>query len=155
MSTPTILGLDASSTTIGWVVYHGGTVEAHGTLILKDDDIAERCRLAHAGLNLVLANHPDVDALALESPAGFHKKGLIPQCRVSGALMACAALKGLRVVEVSPAEAKKALTGRGDAGKPLMQEYALAYGVRGEHAADALGVALAAAGQVKVIGVAA
>lgn len=151
MQHATILALDASSTTIGWVVYDGGVID-HGTVVLSGADIADRCRQAHAGLNLILANHPDVDAIAIESPAARFPKGLIPQCRVSGALMACAALKGLHVVEVAPSEAKWALTGRGNAPKDEMQVCAKLRGVVGEHAADALGVALAAAGRVKVVG---
>lgn len=153
--TATILGLDASSTTIGWVIYDDGAPRDAGEIVLKGDDIADRCRQAYAFFNLILHTHPDVDAVALESPAGFHKKGLIPQCRVSGALMCAAALKGLHVVEVTPSQAKKALTGRGDAGKLEMQAAALRYGVTGEHAADALGVALASVGRVEVVGVAA
>jgi crossover junction endodeoxyribonuclease RuvC len=150
----TILALDASSTTIGWVVY-SGAVEAHGTILLTSDGIADRCRQAHAALNLILANHPDVDAIALESPIARFAKAVIPQARVSGALLACAALKGLHVVEVTPSEAKKALTGSGCAGKAQMQAEAVRYGITGEHAADALGVALAAVGRVKVVEVAA
>lgn len=148
--TPTILALDASSTAIGWCIYDGAVID-HGEVQLRGSDIADRCRQAHAGLNLILVNHPDVDVVAIESPAGFHKKGLIPQCRVSGALMACAGLKLLHVIEVTPTEAKKALTRRGDAGKIDMQVAALAYGVSGEHASDAVGVALAAVARVEVV----
>lgn len=79
------------------------------------------------------------------------KSTLIPQCRVSGALMCAAALKQLNVIEVSPSQAKKALTGLGNAKKLAMQAAALSYGVTGEHAADALGVALASLGRVRVV----
>jgi Holliday junction resolvasome RuvABC endonuclease subunit len=150
MMNPTILALDASSTAIGWCLYDGA-VRDHGEVQLRGDDIADRCRQAHAALGLILANHPDVDCVALESPVMFRAKGLIPQCRVSGALMACAALKTLHVVEVTPTEAKKALTGYGSASKVLMQIDAERYGVAGEHASDALGVAIAAARMVSVV----
>ena len=154
MNIPTILALDASSTTIGWIIYDGA-VRDHGEVQLRGSDIADRCRQAHAALNLILMTWPSVDVVAIEAPVMFRAKGLIPQCRVSGALMACAALKTLHVVEISPAQAKKALTGYGSASKVLMQVAARLCGVVGEHASDALGVAIAACGMVSVIEVAA
>jgi Holliday junction resolvasome RuvABC endonuclease subunit len=150
MITATILALDASSTTIGYCVYWNEAVLDHGEIKLTGTDIAERCRQAHAALNLILSTAPDVDAIAIEAPASPHKKSLIPQCRVSGALMAAAALKGLMVVEVTPQAGKIALTGKGNADKAAMQARARAYGVTGEHEADALGVALVAVGMVEV-----
>lgn len=45
----TILALDASSTTIGWVVYDG-VARDHGEVVLRGSDIADRCRQAHAAL---------------------------------------------------------------------------------------------------------
>ena len=150
-TTPTILGLDASSTMIGYCLLSGGQVTAHGELKLTGADIADRCRQAHAALGLLLATHPDVDCVAIEAPVGQFTKAVIPQARVSGALMATARLKGLHVVEVSPAAAKRRLAGHGNATKEEMQRAAAGYGVCGEHAADAVGVALAAAGKVEVV----
>jgi Holliday junction resolvasome RuvABC endonuclease subunit len=147
---PTILALDASSTSIGWCLYDGA-VRDHGEVLLRGSDIADRCRQAHAALGLILANHPGVDCLAIEAPVSRFAKAVIPQARVSGALMACAALKTLHVVEVTPSQAKKALTTSGSADKHSMQMAALAYGVRGEHASDALGVALACVARVSVV----
>jgi Holliday junction resolvasome RuvABC endonuclease subunit len=154
MMNATILALDASSTTIGWCLYDG-TMLDYGEIALRGSDIADRCRQAHVALNLILANHPDVDVIALESPVGRFPKAVIPQARVSGALLATAALKCLHVVEVSPAQAKYALAGRGNAPKDEMQVCARVRGVVGEHAADALGVAIAAVGMVSVVEVAA
>jgi Holliday junction resolvasome RuvABC endonuclease subunit len=147
-SAVTLLGLDASSTAIGWVIYDGRVVD-HGEVLLKSDDIAERCRLAYAGLGLILSNYPYVDAIAIESPVAAFAKALIPQARVSGALMACAALSGLLVCEMTPMQAKRALAGEGNATKLAMRANAAEYMVYGEHAADALGVVLAAYGRVK------
>ncbi len=146
--TVTILGLDASSTAIGWVVYDGAVL-AHGQLLLTGADIADRCRQAHAGLNLILSNYPYIDAIAIESPVAAFAKALIPQARVSGALLAVASLKGILTCEVTPSAAKAILVGSGTASKTLMQAAAEQYGVSGEHAADALGVALAALGRVR------
>lgn len=151
MTTPTILALDASSTSIGFCLYDG-RVRDHGEIVLRGADIADRCRQAYAALDhiLVMCCERAIDCIAIEAPASVFKKALIPQCRVSGALMACAALRGFLVVEVTPTQAKRALTSTGNADKALMQCYARDYGVTGEHASDAVGVALAAVGMVKV-----
>lgn len=148
-SQPCILGIDASSTSIGYCIFDGG-VFAFGEIALSGHDIADRCRQAHAALTTLLNTMCAVDLLAIEAPASVFKKALIPQCRVSGALMACAALRGFLVVEVTPGQAKAALTGIGNASKELMQACAAEYGVVGEHAADALGVALSAVEMVTV-----
>lgn len=151
---PVILGLDASSTTIGWVVLDGSTVRDFGEVRLHHSDIAERCRLAWAALNTILelcerrGLRPDL--VALESPVARYAKAVIPQARVSGALLALCALQSLLVVEVTPGQGKRALAQRGDAEKAEMQDCARAWGVTGEHASDALGVALFGLGRVEV-----
>lgn len=150
MSDACILALDASSTNIGWVLY-AGQVLAHDEHKLQGDDIAVRCQTAYDILVLLLDRFPQIDCLAIEAPASRHKKGLIPQCRVSGALMACAAQRWKHVIEVTPTRAKFALSGKGNASKDTMMARARAYGVAGEHASDALGVAIAAARMVEVV----
>lgn len=144
----TILALDASSTAIGWVVYCGQARD-HGTIYLKGE-IADRCRQAFAHIGGLIEQHPDLDCVAIESPVARYAKAVIPQARVSGAILARAALFGLLVCEVTPGQAKRALVGRGDCSKVDMQVAALRYRVSGEHASDALGIALAAVGMVKV-----
>lgn len=142
---PIILALDASSTQIGYCLYQR-TVIASGEIGLKDPDIAVRCRLAYAqfnGLLAVLPRRPDV--IAIESPVARFASAVIPQARVSGALMVAASLAELLVLEVAPQLAKRALAGKGSASKAMMMAAAWSrYGIRGEHAADALGIALAA-----------
>lgn len=145
----TILALDASSTAIGWVVWCGSARD-HGTIVLKGSDIADRCRQAFAHIGGLIESHPDLDCVAIESPVARFAKAVIPQARVSGAILARAALFDKPVVEVTPGQAKRALCGRGDAEKIDMQVAALRYGVSGEHASDALGVALSAVGMVKL-----
>ncbi len=154
MSNPIILALDASSTAIGWVVYDGAVL-ASGEMYLTGSEIAWKCRQALTWLHAHLGAYPTVDCVAIEAPVARHASAVIPQARVSGALMAAAALKKLHVIEVAPKKAKRALAGNGNTDKQAMQAKAVGYGVVGEHASDALGVALAAAGQVKVVGVAA
>lgn len=149
MNDACILALDASSTTIGYVLY-AGKVLTHGEHTLQGDDIAVRCQTAYDILKLLLDRYPQIDCLAIEAPASRFKKSLIPQCRVSGALLTLAAQRWKPVVEITPAVAKLVLSGKGNASKETMQVRARAYGVDGEHASDALGVALAAVRLVSV-----
>lgn len=136
-----ILALDMSSTMIG-VCYDGRQFE---TIKLKGDDISQRCRDAHrliAGWVLV---YGDIDLVVIESPVGRFAKALIPQARVSGAVLAALDKESLAWREVSPTEAKKALTGKGTAKKEHM--IAAAERATGktlnEHQADAYGLWLA------------
>lgn len=158
--TAMLLALDASSTMIGWVLYDG-TVIDHGEIRLgfaaaknATADISLRCEQAYTRLADLLDRYGEIDCIAIESPVAQFAKAVIPQARVSGALLCVAALKRLHVVEITPGQAKRALTGMGNASKEEMQAAALAYGVTGEHASDALGVAKAAIGRVKVVEVA-
>jgi len=147
---PIILALDASSTSIGYCVYGGGVIDS-SEITLTGKDIAQRCRQAHAALGLILEAHPEIDVIAIEAPVARFAKSVIPQARVSGALFALAGLRDINIIEISPTEAKRALTGKGNADKHMMQSAAAAYDVTGEHAADALGVALAAVPRVVVV----
>lgn len=146
----TILALDASSTTIGWVLYAGQVLD-HGEHRLQGDDIALRCQTAYEILALLLDRFPQIDCLAIEAPVARFAKAVIPQARVSGALLTLAAQRWKHVIETPPTAAKLALAGKGNASKDTMMARARAYGVSGEHEADALGVALAAAGKVEVV----
>mgnify|MGYP003431957599 FL=1 len=147
---PTILALDASSTTIGYVVY-AGQVLAHGEHKLGGGDIACRCQTAYNILVLLLERWPAIDCVAIESPVARFGGAVIPQARVSGALMLACAQQWKPICEVSPTAAKYALAGIGGASKETMMARASAYGVLGEHASDALGVALSACKQIQVV----
>jgi Holliday junction resolvasome RuvABC endonuclease subunit len=148
MEHPYILGLDISSTAIGLVLYHGAVLD-HAEWTLTGD-IAERCRLAYSRFYTALERYPQIDVLAIESPI-MRFAGTIQQCRVSGAILALAGQRNLPFVEVSPTAAKFALAGKGNVDKCTMMARASAYGVIGEHAADALGVALGALKRVEVV----
>ena len=150
MNTPTILALDASSTTLGWTLYAGAVVD-HGEHKLAGADIATRCQTAYDILVMLFDRFPEVDCVALESPVSRFAKAVIPQARVSGALLLACAQRWKPVIEVSPTAAKFALAGVGNCGKETMQARASAYGVYGEHAADALGVCLAAMKRIEVV----
>lgn len=141
-----VLALDASSTTIGWCVLECGCVRDRGTQLLRASDINERCRLAFAHLQALIRVHPDIDVIAIESPASRFNKSLIPQCLVSGALRTAATLAELLILDVEPATAKKCLTGVGNAPKDAMVAAArVVLGECTEHEADAYAVGLVAA----------
>lgn len=150
LAQPVILSLDASSTTIGWVLWDG-TARDQGTVKLSGADIADRCRQAFAAVGLMIEAHPDIDCIAIESPVARFAKAVIPQARVSGAILARAALFGIPICEVTPSEGKRALAGSGNATKDQMMVAAFPT-LRNydEHRADALGVALFAKGKVRI-----
>lgn len=148
---PYILGLDISSTHIGIVFYHGVVLDhAEWTLV---GDIAERCRLAYNRFYTLLERYPQIDCLAIESPVARFGGAVIPQARVSGAILALAGQRNLPLLEITPAAAKFALAGIGNCSKETMMARASAYCVIGEHAADALGVVLASVKMIEVVAV--
>lgn len=135
---------------IGWVLYVGAVLE-HGEHKLGGADIATRCQTAYDILALLLDRFPAVDCIAIESPVARFGGAVIPQARVSGALLMLSVQRNVPWMEITPAAAKFALSGRGNASKEAMQFRAHEHGVEGEHAADALGIALAACPQVEVV----
>lgn len=153
---PYILALDISSTHIGVVLYHDAVADGTPSGVVEhtewtlQGDIAERCRRAYNHFFTLLERFPAIDCLAIEAPV-IRFGGSIPQIRVSGAILTLAGQRDIPYLDVSPAAAKRALTGKGNADKETMQARAHAYGITGEHAADALGVALSAAGKVEVV----
>lgn len=153
-TTATILALDASSTTVGWVLFDQGVVRDHSEIRLADRDIHDRLsavsRVVGNLLDDLLRHERGIDAVAIESPVGRFTKAIIPQAFVSGVIRLEAHRRGLAIVDIAPAEAKQALTGKGNADKSMMRGAALVWGVNGEHAADAVGVALAAVRKVQV-----
>lgn len=160
-----LLALDISSKAIGWC-YYDGAVRDRGVAYLQHADINHRCRLARAYVAGLIALHPSLDAVAIESPASPHKGALIPQCLVSGAIRSYVAELDIAICDIPPQHAKQALAKQGNAAKDAMLTEAaqhLGYGdvtamrrggcwyaysggveVYSEHVADAVGVALAA-----------
>lgn len=132
-----ILALDMSSTTIG-MCYDGWDFQ---TLTLRSPDIAKRCLQAATQVRALITD-ADIDLVVIEGPAGQFKGSIIPQARVSGAVLAVLCTSELAWVELSPQDAKRALTGKGNAKKPQMIAAAkLATGRDlDEHQADAYGL---------------
>lgn len=171
-----ILAFDCSSTAIGWVARDGDRVDGRGVIRLPAADISERCLVAVREINVLLDRYA-VDAVAIESPVARFAKAIIPQTRVGAMVLLACAERSIAWCEVAPKEAKKALTQDGVATKREMLEAAaphfgydadeLTYRcyreewiaelggavVIREHEADALGVAVRAAGMVEVVGV--
>ena len=171
-----ILALDISSTAIGWCYLQPDRAPLAKSIALgtSKNDIADRCAKAQAEVGLLLAACGSIDCVAIEAPVAQYASSIIAQCRVAGAVLAELSAHGLAWCEVAPTAAKRALTGRGDAKKlqmlqsaaphfnqdALFLEFAERRGrwaawmndfcVYDEHAADALGLALAAGPQVLV-----
>lgn len=132
-----ILALDISSTHIG-LCYDG---RPEPTIVLRGD-IAVRCRSAAWLVGVYIVNQSDIDYIAIESPVAQFAKALIPQCRVAGAVLADIADKHIAWCEISPAAAKRALTGKGNAKKDAMIAAAnrATNMTLDEHQADAYGL---------------
>lgn len=171
-----ILALDISSTWLGWCYLQPDRAPLAKSIALGSKaDIATRCAKAQAEVGLLIAACGSVDCVVIEAPVFQYANAAIAQCRVAGAVLAELSAHALAWCEVAPSVAKRTLTGRGDAKKrqmleaaawrfghdALFLEFAERRGVwaawRGEacvydeHAADALGLALAVVGKVEVV----
>lgn len=148
----TILALDASSTKIGFCLWNGSDALAHGTIDLGDKEhLTKRIQIAALAVGDLIRRHqPSV--IALENAVYSFPSAIIAQQRVAGGILLTIANAGLLEKEISPSEAKKALTGSGKANKAKMIKHAQLYLGNDitEHAADAMGIALAAWPLVKV-----
>lgn len=114
-----ILGLDMSSTCIGHALDTGdafGAEELRGT-------IADKCAAAEARVAWLLDRYAPA-LVVIESPVGRFAKSVIPQARVSGAVLALLARRRALWVEVAPTAAKLALCDDGAATKAEMVDEA-------------------------------
>lgn len=133
----------------GWAVIdtEGACVVARGKL--KATGVTDDERLASL-VNQVAAviRAQACDVCVYELPVhGPNQRSIAGLARVCGVILACATLRGLPCVSVQPAEAKQALTGRGNATKQDMiaaawRQFAL-QGALCDAEADAIGIALA------------
>lgn len=166
-----VLGLDMSSTCIGYALVEDGASSAGGFEDLTGDIASRASQAAHLVGRLYLLHLPEL--VVIESPVARFAKAVIPQARVSGAVLARLHNMQALWAEVAPTEAKRALCGDGAATKREMVEAAAlalglayvtarlhrgkwgAYNVNGarvltEDEADALAVALAGT-RIKVV----
>lgn len=119
-----ILGLDMSSTCIGYAIL-GSSVPAWGHAELTGD-IARRCLQARAEVARLL-NVWQPALVVIESPVARFAKAVIPQARVSGAVLGLFAERRTLWQEVTPQAGKYALCDDGAATKREMVEAACAH----------------------------
>ena len=147
-----ILAFDISSVALGVVAYDGIRVTHRETVELPAKlAIGGRVYLAGIQYTQLIAKLQPT-AVAYEGPnKGGHLNATIQIQRVVGPLLARAYSGEVLIVEIAPASAKKALTGKGNADKTLMIRHAegMFGGHWTEHEADALGVALQAEADLK------
>lgn len=164
MDLPVVIGVDPSLTACGLALLEFG--ESPIARIVRtgpaDGDDPARIATMLDALDELIAGIEGETPLAVAIETQFGAWGDTPaQIRaraaaagriaaLRGAVTAWAQRLGARVVEVSPAEAKRALVGHGQAAKGQMVAAVRArYGLHvGQDAADAIGIALAAQGQL-------
>lgn len=149
----TILGIDPGFGRMGFGIIRtdGLTQEAldFGVITTKPVAFEERLRIVAEDLEKLLRDRRP-DLIALEQL--FFTKNTKTAIRVAearGVVLLKAAEKGIPVIELTPSQAKAALTGDGRAPKSAMQKMTrrllnLKRSVRSDDAADALGLAIAA-----------
>lgn len=146
-----ILGLDPGSLHTGY-----GLLEKRGTSLRAIDwgriSISKRLSLPQRLADLTtsleeLLGRVTPDLAVLESPFhGMNSRSLIVLAQARGCLIACLALRGLEVLEYSPAEVKSAVTGNGRADKQQVARMVqLLLKMEGEPLADDTSDALAVA----------
>lgn len=145
-----ILGLDLSTTHIGTaIVDSNGQYLNAGELTLAGDFDARMRRAVHEIAILLASWQPDI--VAIESPFVGKNRQTALQLGLMRGIAWTIAIRRLNIVpiEITPAEAKQALTGNGRASKTDMMYFARLHSAvyLPEHASDALGVAIAAWGQ--------
>jgi Holliday junction resolvasome RuvABC endonuclease subunit len=142
----TTLALDMSSTSIGWVAWNDSTATAHGTVNLGNRPLAQRLVVAEIAIMSLLERHqPACVAFEGGAKGSRHVNAVQALQRAAGVLVLCATRAGVPTVEIAPLQGKKALTGKGKSDKEQMIAFASKYlsGAFDEHAADAVGIALA------------
>lgn len=119
-----ILGLDCSSVTIGYALCVDARVERFGHHDLAGDIGARCAQASYHVANLLDTYKPAL--VIIESPVARFAKAVIPQARVSGAVLAVLADASALWHEAAPSEGKQALTGLGNADKTQMVRFAVA-----------------------------
>jgi len=154
------LGIDPGSRAMGWGVVEerGSTLAVLGMGTVRPraaDPLARRLATIHAEVTSMLQSYAP-DCVAIEMVFhGVNTRSLVTLGQARGAILAAVGGIEADLVELSPAEVKKAVTGRGGATKeqvahmvgvllgPEAREI-IAQSSGGNDATDALAVALAA-----------
>ncbi len=170
---PVILGIDPGLAQAGYVVLHRSKIwqvpagigsltlgpamavyrfgPRYGTDVERGAQYVERldfwCREARVEVLAIETQFTALRATGAEARGKAHSQQQVSVIR--GMLMQAAVTRGLQVVEIAPAQAKKALTGNPQATKEQMirmveQRFGIKLKRSEEHIADAIGIALAA-----------
>lgn len=148
-----ILGFDLSTRYIGWAILDEDQRIDSGQHKLAGGTFAARMIDAIA-VTAEMCGGRRIGAIAVETPfVGRNSRTAMQLGKICGVLWGNAVLCASKPpVEVSPAEAKLALTGTGNADKQAMMQSAqtqFRLETIGEHEADAIGVCLAALAKLK------
>lgn len=150
-----LLGIDPGTIKVGW-----GVVESHGSRVTyigcgavkapAKAALSERLKVIFAGLEALIAEYRPERAAIEETFAGNNPKSAIAMGEGRGVALLALARANLPVLELSPAEIKKAVTGQGAAGKDLVAKMvcarlSLSEPPQPQDATDALAIALALA----------
>lgn len=157
-----VLGIDPGSRRTGWGVIRqdGSALHLVAAGVLQpdaDQDLAQRLAFLHAGMvRLLTAHRPD--AVGVESVFhGPNTRSLVILGHARGALLSAVGTHAVELIDLSPAEVKKAITGRGGARKeqvahmvravlgPSLSSLDGSLDALALDASDALGVAIATA----------
>jgi crossover junction endodeoxyribonuclease RuvC len=117
-----VLGIDPGSLRVGWSVVErvGSTLQLHDMGVVRPrarDPLAQRLAFIHEELSGIRASYAP-ELTAIESVFhGVNTRALVTLGQARGVAMAVAGRAGGEVLELSPAEIKKGVTGRGGATK--------------------------------------
>lgn len=147
-----ILGIDPGSvhTGFGLLAHRGQSFEAveFGRISCRSNQpLADRLARLARELTVLVEKH-EPEAAVLETPFhGLNSRSLMVLSQARGALLAVLGGRELEVLEYTPAEVKKAVTGSGRADKAqvswmVCQQLAISPSGLSEDASDALAVAL-------------
>jgi Holliday junction resolvasome RuvABC endonuclease subunit len=133
-----ILALDVA-THCGWAV--SNQISGVWDLSIKRDESSGMRLLRFKTKLLEIIESQNINLVAFERSAGFHKNALVTQAELHGVLKLTLETLGIEYRAFSAKEIKKFATGNGNAGKPLMIKAAQEkYGYIGkdDNEADAL-----------------
>lgn len=117
-----LLGIDPGSLRTGWglVASEGGRLTVVDVGVARPPagaPLSERLAFLHAEVSRILASY-EPEAVAIETVFhGPNVRALVTLGQARGAILAAVGARSTPLVEISPAEVKKAVTGRGAASK--------------------------------------
>lgn len=122
-----VLSVDPGTICTGWSLFEDAKPRNHGKVHIKSTlSQSERLSILMKDItNVIIRFNPDI--LAIEDQfVGRNPRASLVTARAKGIVIAVAAACGIKVIEYSPCEIKKAVTGKGNANKQLVQEEILA-----------------------------